>query len=195
MRTQTHQQSIPLPQQGKRIQTARATPVSQTVLQDYIYDDYGRITTEKTTGADGFIANIQYAYDPWGYVNKVTNPGAASDTAGRYVNPEALPFRGIDAWYGTTAHNSLTYPQGAWTGYVFHTHLNMPSFVGMRRTTRERLSAPNVVSQADKNSAARPPNVHLLGWDGGLAHYNHQGIVSNIAGAGWWFKLKCDDIL
>jgi hypothetical protein len=34
-----------------------------------------------------------------------------------------------------------------------------------------------------------------LGWQGGLLHFNSGGVVSNIAGAGWWFKLDCKGIL
>ena len=81
-----YQTTRPLLQQSKRTQGETAQP--ETIIQDYAYDAaYSRLIEEKTTGADGFIARIGYAYDSkWGYINKVTYPGATSGNFGRSIH-------------------------------------------------------------------------------------------------------------
>jgi len=65
------------------------TQAAGTATQNYAYDQYGRVTAEKTTtGWDGFIANVQFFYDAWGDIAMVTYPGATSNTAGRAISYE-----------------------------------------------------------------------------------------------------------
>ena len=78
--TYAYSVSKPLLTVGTRVQA------SGTVVQDYAYSAYGQLSEEKTTGADSFIAKVQYEYDSWGDISRVTYPGAASNATGRYIH-------------------------------------------------------------------------------------------------------------
>jgi hypothetical protein len=118
---------------------------------------------------------------------------------GRYYegSPTAAIY-GVGAWAGTTVMGGLSYgnlPSNG-VGYSFHTHPNMPSFIGTRGGITGHMN-PSVPSgmNGDRGFAASQPNmIHFIGWDGGLMTYGAGGKIWDVLGSGWG-NLDCSSVL